>query len=102
VQDQTGGVGLGIAADDQDFLTHLGQSRQGVLGGGGLANPTLAVKSDLPQCAHLFLLRKKLKNPVQFAAVQPALFNAYATTVPSPENAPQRIDMSSYSPPRPS
>ena len=52
VQDQAGGVGLGVAADDQDFLTHFGQSGQGVLGGGGLTDTTLAIESDLPECSH--------------------------------------------------
>ena len=38
---------LGIAADDQDPVTHLGQRRQGVLRGRRLADTAFAVKRDL-------------------------------------------------------
>jgi len=47
VQDQAGGVGLGVATDDEDFLPHLGQRGQSVLGSGRFADTTLAVKGDL-------------------------------------------------------
>jgi hypothetical protein len=52
VQDQAGRVGLGVAADDEDLLAHLGQGRQGVLAGGGLADAALAVEGDLPKFCH--------------------------------------------------
>ena len=52
VQDQTGGVSLRVAADDKDLLTHFGQSGQGVLGSGGLADTTFAVKRNLTKCSH--------------------------------------------------
>ena len=47
VQDQAGRVRLGVAADDQNFLTHLGQSGQGVLGGRRFADAALAIECDL-------------------------------------------------------
>jgi len=40
---QTGGVGLGIAADDHHLLAHFGKAGDGVLGGGGFANATFAI-----------------------------------------------------------
>jgi hypothetical protein len=52
VQDQAGGIGLGVAADDEDLLAHLGQGGQRVLAGGGLADAALAVEGDLTQFAH--------------------------------------------------
>jgi hypothetical protein len=52
VQDETGGVGLGVAADDQNLLAKLNERRERVLRGGGLADAALAVKRDLPQFTH--------------------------------------------------
>jgi hypothetical protein len=52
VQDQAGGVSLRVATDDQDLLTHFGQSGQGVLGRGGLADTTFAVERNLTKCSH--------------------------------------------------
>ena len=62
VQDQAGGVGLRVAADDQDLLAQLGQRRQRVLGGGGLADAAFAVESDLAKLlGHQFSLLGRLK-----------------------------------------
>jgi hypothetical protein len=42
-EQQPGGVGLGVAADDHDLLAHLHQAGDGVLGCGGLADAAFAV-----------------------------------------------------------
>jgi len=47
VQEQAGGVGFGVATDDHDFFTHLGQAGDGILCGRGLADAALPVDSDL-------------------------------------------------------
>ncbi|MPN58195.1 hypothetical protein SDC9_205896 [bioreactor metagenome] len=52
VQDQAGRVGLRVAADDHDLLAGLGESGNQVLGGGGLADATLAVDGALTQFCH--------------------------------------------------
>jgi hypothetical protein len=49
VQNQTGGIGLWIAADYQNSLPHFVEGRKGVLGNNGLADTALTVKRDLPQ-----------------------------------------------------
>ena len=56
VQDQTGGVGLGVAADDHDLLAGLGEAGDQVLGGGGLADTAFAVDGALTQGHGLDLL----------------------------------------------
>src|SRR6266498_560184 len=48
VQDEAGGVGLRIAADDHHLLAERGEARDGVLRRRGLADPALAVNRDLP------------------------------------------------------
>ncbi len=53
VQDETGGVGLRVAAHDQDLLTEVGESRESVLGRGGFADATFAVERDLTQGCHV-------------------------------------------------
>jgi len=45
-EQQARGVGLGIAADDHDFLAHLGQAGDGVLRGGGFPDSAFAVDCD--------------------------------------------------------
>ncbi|CCV09311.1 hypothetical protein MESS2_980033 [Mesorhizobium metallidurans STM 2683] len=49
VQDQAGGVGFGVAADDEDSLSEVDKGGERVLGGGGLADAALSVKGDLTQ-----------------------------------------------------
>jgi hypothetical protein len=69
VQDQACGIGLGIAADNQNSLPHLGQCRQGVLGGSGLADTALTVKRDLPQfhVSPLFLVPFRFDDGIDFS-----------------------------------
>jgi hypothetical protein len=50
VKDQAGRVSLGVAADDEDLVAHLGEASEGVLRGGGLADTTLTIERNL---AHL-------------------------------------------------
>ena len=47
VQDETGGVGLRVATDDEDLLAKLDERGERVLGGGLLADAALPVKCDL-------------------------------------------------------
>ena len=47
VKDQTGGVCFRIAADDHHFLTHLGEGRDEILGGGGFTDTAFTVDSAL-------------------------------------------------------
>ena len=49
VQDQTSGVGLGVATDDEDLLAHFDQGGQGVLGGCRLPDAAFTVECDLTQ-----------------------------------------------------
>ena len=50
VQDQAGGVGLGVAADDHDLFTEFGQTRYEVLGGRGLTDAAFTVDGALTYC----------------------------------------------------
>ena len=50
-EQQAGGVGLGVAADDHDLSAHLRQTGHGVLGGGGFADAAFAVNCHL---SHLY------------------------------------------------
>ena len=60
VQDQARGVGLGVAADDQDLLAHLGEGRDGILRRRRFSDSAFAVKRNLTKTAHGALL---LQNP---------------------------------------
>ena len=58
VQNQPGGVGLRVAADDHYLLALFGECRDQVLGSGGLADAALAVNGALAQFfSHDVLLR---------------------------------------------
>jgi hypothetical protein len=52
VQDQARGIRLGIATDDQNFLTEIGECRERVLGRGGFTDATFSIKGDLTQRCH--------------------------------------------------
>ena len=52
-EQESGGIGLRVTADHHDLLAPLREPGNGVLGGGGLADATLAIDCDL---AHGFLL----------------------------------------------
>ena len=52
VEDEAGGVGLRVAADDEDLLPELDERGEGVLGGRGLPDPSFTVKCDLTQLSH--------------------------------------------------
>ncbi|EWS63537.1 hypothetical protein Y695_03230 [Hydrogenophaga sp. T4] len=65
VQDQAGRVGLGVAADDQDFLAEVGQSSQSVLGSCRFTDAAFTVKGDLPKFGHCSTPFRKVKEPKQ-------------------------------------
>ncbi|OSM04006.1 hypothetical protein MAIT1_03741 [Magnetofaba australis IT-1] len=49
MQDQTGGVSFGVAADDHDFFACFGDGGAQVLGGGGFTDAAFTVDSALTQ-----------------------------------------------------
>ena len=69
VQDQAGGVCLGVAADDEDLLTQIDEGCECVLGGGGFADATLSVEGDLAERAH----GSSFRYDAGFVARQPYL-----------------------------
>ena len=52
VKDETGGVGFGIAADDQDLLADVDEGGERVLRRRGFADAALSVECDLPKFGH--------------------------------------------------
>jgi hypothetical protein len=54
IEDEAGGVGFGIAADDENLLAHLGQRHQGILRRRRLADAALSVKGYLAENAHWY------------------------------------------------
>jgi hypothetical protein len=73
VQNQTGGVSLGVAANDQDFLTQVRQGCQGILGCGRFTDATFAVEGDLPKFCHFSTpIKEKVKNQACVAATRSA------------------------------
>src|SRR5208282_241294 len=52
MKDEAGGIGFGVAADDQNFLSEIDESCERILGGRRLADASLPVKCDLSQSGH--------------------------------------------------
>jgi hypothetical protein len=52
VQDQAGGVGFRVAANDHNFLAGFSECRHQILGGGGLADAAFAINGALTQFCH--------------------------------------------------
>ena len=52
VEDETGGIRFGIAADDQDFLPEIDERRERVLRRRRLADAAFSVECDLAKFAH--------------------------------------------------